>query len=400
MNMEQDLLKRIYEARKKADSFFDSLESQGRSKYTVNHDVLKFPSACLYGAWSRVCGKILISENVETTHHLESIVKEILSYKTSEGLFFPDELWIQKPAKSYEYLKLHTYNYAAGALRAFDSEIDLSSSFMDWYLNPEHLQRWLDARSFSRPWEESNNIVNVASYLAWKSETGCEDGVKCLEILYNWHHKYQDPKTGGFGNLRRSYNPTLQSMAGAVHNFHIHHYLDMRMQCENVIASNVIPYLFEGPLTACLSIDFVELGVYSLPYIKDSLRRELIAALLFHAERLLAYQRNDGGWLEGEDCSSPTAAAGMKENSASSCSYATWFRLCSLGMVAISLLGDKDENWHFRNTLGMGYLNTKLLCQYEIPSQLDVKKIRVKYLKTTKKGRIQKRLIRFASKFI
>ena len=76
----------------------------------------------------------------------------------------------------------------------------------------------------------------------------------------------------------------LQSMGGSVHNFHIHHYLNEPLHFEKIIANHLIPFLYEGPLTACLSIDFVELACRTISFMDDTY--ELQQALLFHLEAL------------------------------------------------------------------------------------------------------------------
>ena len=145
--------------------------------------------------------------------------------------------------------------------------------------------------------------------------------------MLDWHEKYRNSKSGGFDKLSLSKNHIIQSMAGAVHNFHIYHYLGEKINYEEKIANNVIPNLFEGPLTACLSIDFVELACYSIGNLNTRDQLILANSLLFHLDSLLNYQNNDGGWYENETAQRPTSAAGMIEKNASSCSYATWFRI-------------------------------------------------------------------------
>ena len=102
----------------------------------------------------------------------------------------------------------------------------------------------------------------------------------------------------------------------------------------------------------CLSIDFVELAIRTLHQASEP--QKTVWALVEHAEALLRYRRDDGGWLENAT-PTPTGNAGFKDEVASSCSYATWFRLAALGMISIVVLGDSPNNWHFRRTLGMGY---------------------------------------------
>jgi len=81
--------------------------------------------------------------------------------------------------------------------------------------------------------------------------------------------------------------------------------------------------------------------------------------LLYHLNELIQYQNSDGGFYENESSKKPTTANGMKEELASSNSYATWFRMCSIGMIATTLLGDDPSNWKFRNTLGIGYFEAQ-----------------------------------------
>src|SRR5690606_26318295 len=94
----------------------------------------------------------------------------------------------------------------------------------------------------------------------------------------------------------------------------------------------------------------------------------------------------------------PTSAAGMKESKASSCSYATWFRLCSLGMIDLTLLGGNRENWNFRKTLGMGYAP-----EFWNPVYLDDHKIDVSRIATRNRIRnlpsyLKDKLIRGAAR--
>lgn len=354
MNIDS-LRTKIRNSREKALTFIDMLKVDDGYKYTVNHDFKNEPSALQYGTWSAaLTKKLILGESWDNIEEKEFIKKSLLNDRQKDGTFFPNTLLDVKPSKSFEYLKLHCSNYSLGALLEIDKEFDFQSSFLDKYLDPDFLNRWLNQRSFNRPWEESNNIVNVASYLQLVSEDGNNIGKERLYQMLEWHNRYQNPKTAGFDNFNKAnYKNILESMAGAVHNFHIHLYLNEPLNYESKIAKNVIQYLMEGPLTACLSIDFVELSVRTLDYTSD--KEATITALLLHLESLLEYQNDDGGWYENETSSNPTVAAGMSESIASSCSYATWFRLCSIGMISIALLGDDPKNWSFKKMIGMGY---------------------------------------------
>lgn len=387
--MTQNFLKRIERARESALSFPDKLRTINGFKYTINHDVEKYPAALLYGTWSIGYLKhLLLGNQWKDEEEKIFILNTLNSYRTSDGLYFPTALDSINFTKSREYMLLHCYNYSVGAALLIDPNTDFQSKYMDHYLEADNLQRWLNQRSLARPWEEANNIVNVASYLALCNDNGQSKGKERLYEMLEWHNKHQNPKTGGFEFFSASRGNLHQSMAGSVHNFHIHHYLDEPMNYEKVIGNNVTQFLFEGPLTACLSIDFVELACYVLPYVDNPY--ELEQGLLYHLNALLNYQNGDGGFFENESASLPTTANGMKETIASSNSYSAWFRMCSVGMIATALFGDSWDDWNFRNTLGMGYYKKKF--DYQPKSTAIDKAVSRKYYKKNLPAKVKTQL--------
>ena len=350
-----ELAHRIEQARSQASQFFDSLRIPTGYKYTSTHQIESFPAAILYGTWAAVLGASLASNCRGFSSDDKLWALEVLTkHRRPDGVFRPCGLDRIATSKSVEYLVLHCTNYASGAALEIDPNWDFRTTYLDRFLDPDTLAQWLDGRSLARPWEEGNNIVNIASYLALCDKRGISLAKERLYQLLEWHYLWQNPKTGGFDAFSSpSFGQRLQSLAGAVHNFHLHLYLREPLRCEEVIASNLPPYLVMGRLTACLSIDFVELALRTLPFSPDP--QLLVDVLLFHAEALLKSQRSDGGWLEAENDSTPTSAAGFSDKVPASCSYATWFRLAALGMIAVVLLKDSPERWGFRKSLGMGY---------------------------------------------
>ena len=388
----------IEKVKKKSLLFADLLNNVNGYKYTINHDITKYPSAILYGTWSvAYLYKLLLGDSWKDEGEKAFILRTLNRYRRSDGLFFPPELDATHYPKSKEYMLLHCYNYSVGAAIEINPDFDFHSSYMDAFLDPDFLERWLNQRSLERPWEESNNIVNVASYLALSNDNGIVKGKDRLYQMLEWHNRVQNPKTGGFEIFNQSRKNTLQSMAGAVHNFHIHHYLNEPMNYEKQIAQNVIPYLFEGPLTACLSIDFVELACRTIKFLDDPY--ELEQALLFHLNALIEYQNADGGWYENESYDRPTTANGMKEDIASSNSYGTWFRLCSIGMILITLFDEDPDRWHFRKTLGMGYAPPRW--DKLSPQKIEIDtKVLYKYKKKNLPHVLKQKAIEIAVKFL
>ena len=349
------LLGRIQKARDRALTFLRSLRTPEGYRYTATHDENRYPAALLYGTWSSVLGRVLGEgpaawNGVEREHAVRSVLK----HRRADRSFLPVGLESQRTRPSVEYLVLHCTNYSHGALIELEPDYDFETPYLHRFLDGDFLSRWLEGRSLLRPWEEGNNIVNVASYLALCHRKGVRGASDRLEQMLAWHRARQNPKTGGFDAFE-SPSPTqrLETFAGAVHNFHLHLHLRERLGAEDQIAAHVYHFLYKGPLSACLSIDLVELTLRTLPNAPRP--QESVWALLSHANALLRFQRLDGGWPEKDDPRAVCVAAGFRDSAPSSCSYATWFRLCALAIVAICLLGDSPARWHFRNTLGMGY---------------------------------------------
>lgn len=81
----------------------------------------------------------------------------------------------------------------------------------------------------------------------------------------------------------------------------------------------------------------------------------------------------------------------MNEHVASSNSYATWFRMCSIGMIATTLLGDNPDNWKFRESLGMGYYTARVHKKIDVLN-LD-SNVRWKYSRQNFPHRLKKLII-------
>ena len=322
--------------------------------YTATHDITKYPSAILYGTWSGILGLHLLKDTSGWQEEkIQWAIDRLNQHRRKNGSFLPLGIENVPTSKSLEYLTLHCTNYCIGAALEIFPEFEFETNYMDRFLDGDYLEFWLEGRSLQRPWEEGNNIVNVASYLALCHKNSINGAADRLSQLLEWHKNHQNPKTGGFDSFEKpSSNQRLQALAGAVHNYHLYHYLGEKTGYETEVAVK-LPYFLAGNLSACLSIDFVELAIHTLPYAENP--QELIYSLILHLEVLLSTQRSDGGWLEADNERTKSATQGFQDTEVSSCSYATWFKLCSLGMIAIVLLNDSPRHWGFRKTLGMGY---------------------------------------------
>ena len=352
----RQLLDRIHAAREKAISFFDGLKDEVCGwRYTATHDTIAYPAATLYGTWSAILGQVLLKRTQEwSVTEKKWAIKKIANHQQKDGCFLARGLGDTRIDKSREYMILHCTNYSHGAILELDPDFDFQIPYMERFLDADFLAAWLDARSLSRPYEEGNNIVNVMAYLALCHERGVPAAFERLSQALEWHQKAQNPVTGGFDCFTSPVlDQRIQSLAGAAHNYHLYYYVNEPLRYGEAVAEVLPLLLTAGQLKACFTIDFVELAIRVLPAAPNP--QQLVWALLYHAAVLLNFQRPDGGWQEGADLRSPSVGAGFKDTVVSSSSYATWFRLAALGMIAITLLEDDAENWGFRSTLGSGY---------------------------------------------
>jgi putative sterol carrier protein len=291
-----------------------------------------------------------------STKQADSLAGFLNGFQRADGAYRipemePNEIYYP----DFEYIDLHTTNYTLGALALLGRAPRQKLAFMDRYDDPEKLSRWLQSRQMTEPWTEGNYIVNVASLFAYSLEEGEEKYRTLLKKLLDWHVANQDPASGYW------YDPSTQdltsAMAGAAHNLHLYYYLNQPVPRVEKIIDHCLGIL-EGISSACLDIDVVDIlaNLYLYGYrqadIEAYFERKLIA--------LLAFQNPDGGF--------PDVRQGIRlfdgweryhEPQGLSNTFATWFRCAAVGMICHDLYPETRGQWHFRDTLGMGYFHPR-----------------------------------------
>jgi hypothetical protein len=263
------------------------------------------------------------------------------------------------PAETKTYIDFHVSNYSLGALEAIGRLDAPVLDFITTYLRREFLEAWLCRRDLRDPWLEGNNIVNLASFLLLKAQTATPDTRKqiadAMAILFDWHDRYQEPSTGFWG-LGQAHDATmaLHAMAGSMHNFHLYYECNLPLPYQD----RAIDYALSQPpqiVSACIDVDLVDLLVHGhdcLDY-RRSDSAQWLRALLPH---LLAFQNPDGGF-----CDERTGirrqdgwVKGYQEPQGLSNTFATWFRLIAIAMIA-DCLWPQWHAWNFRRMIGIGY---------------------------------------------
>lgn len=282
---------------------------------------------------------------------------------TQAEIYYPD----------FEYIDLHISNYCLGALASLGRKPALPLACMERYDRPEKLSAWLAARQMSEPWSEGNYIVNVASFFAYQLDNGDERFRPLLQQLLDWHTTHQDAASGYW------YDPTTRdltsAMAGAAHNLHIYYYLKRSVPRFEKIIDHCLGIL-EGVSSACLDIDVVDILAnlhgygYRQPEIEAYLERKLVA--------LLDFQNPDGGFADVRNGTRLFDGwERYQEPQGLSNTFATWFRLATVGMICHILYPETRGEWHFRHTLGMGYFHPQQHAVLPAFSQSEVAAERV-----------------------
>jgi hypothetical protein len=240
-----------------------------------------------------------------------------------------------------------------------DAHDDLDLVFVAPFLDPLYLEAWLSRRDLRDPWQEGNNIVNLGSFLLLLRQRGDaaarEKADRALTILFDWHGRLQEPSTGFWG-VDQAHNPrmALHAMAGATHNFHLWYACDRTLP----YFEKAIDYCLTLPRTtdsACIDVDAVDILAHG-HRLTAHRRDEIQSWLMTKLEGLLAFQREDGGFFDERHGVRRLDGwvKGYEEPQGVSNTFATWFRLIAIAMIA-ETLWPGWRAWRFRRMIGIGY---------------------------------------------
>ena len=292
------LTESIETARRRSVAWLDSMqaadEPRGVMRISSHHDVERWPDMLLPGTYNGLMCRHLI-EGLDDLSGPEqtALVHWLEGFRVADGRFrmgsMKDDDVFKKPdkAETWRYIDFHVTNYTLGAIEALDPRRRPVLDFARPYLDERTLGHWLSIRDLRDPWQEGNNIVNLASFLLLLCRHGegkrsgndlapAVDGT--LARLFEWHERLQEPATGFWGVGQLSDATRLKdAFAGSMHNFHVWYE-----------AGRPLPYQ-ERAIDYCLS----------LPPKVDSACIDVDAVdLLVHAWRLLDYRRRDiEAWL-------------------------------------------------------------------------------------------------------
>ena len=343
------MLERISECKDKAAGYLLSLRLEDGVFDTSKYNQGKEKGMLLPGAYDAVSALGLI-------RRLDSVDREqakrfILSHRNFRGFYKIKEM--RKKDLTYpdfQYDDFHITNYCISALDYLGypfTKRDLR--FLKKYDSRRKLRNWLHKRDMEKPWMEGNFIVNLASFYLLGGRG------KRVEEMIAWHMANQDAH--GFYH-DPDINDLTNAFAGATHNYHIFYHENLPIP----MYRQVIDYLLTRSTeieTACIDVDEVDV---LCNFIKYGYRTEEIKEwLIKKLESLLLFQNADGGFADQRSgLRTFDGWTKYREPQGVSNAFGTWFRLIAIGMIAVTLFGDKD-NWRFRKTIGIGYFNPEYL---------------------------------------
>lgn len=339
---------------------------RGAMRISAAHDPACWPGVLLYGTYNGVMALELIGglDDFEPAERA-ALVGWLEAHREPGGVFrvpgMTEDAVFKKPDRdeTRRYIDFHVTNYALGAIDALDPGRRAELGFAAPFLDPLTLKAWLAERDLNDPWQEGNNIVNLASFfllMRWDGDAAMRAQVaRALDILFAWHDRLREPTTCFWGVGQLS-DPTrlLHAFAGSMHNFHIW-YHEGRAPTAFAAAVDYVLTLPPRVDSACIDVDAVDVLVHGLALLdhrRDDTRRWLASLL----DALIADQNEDGGFCDVRAGvrRQDGWVKGYEEPQGLSNTFATWFRWIALAMIADALYPGRWR-WNFRRMIGIGY---------------------------------------------
>jgi hypothetical protein len=365
----------IETARRRTIAWLDRMQADGGRRgvmrISAHHDAARWPDMLLPGTYNGLLCRSLIDglddfsaiEKADTVRWLET-------FRRPDGRFrmpaMTDDAVFKKPdqAETWRYIDFHVTNYTLGAIEALDPGRRPVLDFVLPYLDERTLGHWLSLRDLRDPWQEGNNIVNLASFLLLLARhgDGRHDGATfaravdaALVQMFDWHDRLQEPATGFWGVDQLSDETRLEhAFAGSMHGFHLWYETGRPLPFHE----RAVDYCLSRPPavdSACIDVDAVDLLAHAWRLL-DYRRGDIETWLATLLPALLADQNDDGGFcdvragIRRQD----GWVRGYEEPQGLSNTFATWFRWIALAMIADVLFPGRWR-WRFRRMIGIGY---------------------------------------------
>jgi hypothetical protein len=338
----------------------------GVMRISALHGVGDWPGVLLPGTYNGVmCLELLGGLDSMSSDERESLAGWLESHRREDGIFrvpgMTDDTVFKKPDRdeTWRYIDWHVSNYSLGAIDALTPGRKPNLAFIAPWLDPLTLKAWLAERDLRDPWQEGNNIVNLAGFLLLLRRDGdmamAARVNAALDILFAWHDRLREPTTGFWGVGQLSDPARLKhAFAGSMHNFHIWHHEGRPLEAQD----RAVDYVLTLPPridSACIDVDAVDVLVHGWRLV-DHRKAEIEAWLMAMLGALLAFQNPDGGFPDVREGvrRQDGWVKGYEEPQGVSNTFSTWFRWIAIAMIA-DVLWPGRWDWRFRRMVGIGY---------------------------------------------
>ncbi|WP_319529810.1 hypothetical protein [uncultured Cohaesibacter sp.] len=340
-------------------------QPEGVMRISTELDLGRWPGMLLPGSYNGIMALDLLGGLADWPEdRRKALCHWFLRQRQSDGIFQipgidPSETFKKPdPVETKLYMDYHVTNYSLGAIEALCPDEVPVLDFLDEMLDPLRLKAWLSDRDLRDPWQEGNNIVNLASFLLLKlkHDPDARDAVEAaIKILFDWHERLQEPATGFWGvGQALGGTPLLHAMAGSMHNYHLWYALDRPLPYQHRAVDYVLG-LKPDWHSACIDVDTVDLLIHAQQasgYRKDEVDQWLRLKL----EAILEQQKPDGGFADTNHSiwRQDGWIGGYFDWPGVSTSFATWFRWIAIAMIDDHLWPGRRP-WRFRSMIGIGY---------------------------------------------
>ncbi len=339
--------------------------ARGIFRFSDYHAPQDWPGVLLPATYNAICCLALCDGlrklDPNARQHVAAFLRE---HQQENGVFRISQMATadiykkRDPAETWRYIDFHVSNYALGALEMLDGLAPMRLDFAKPFLDLARLDAWLATRDKHEPWQEGNNIVNLASFLLLlRDHAGATESAQAtaaLQHMLDWHDQHQDPTTGFWGGTVGSADAHLHAMAGAAHNLHLYYAIGRPVPGAETIIDYCLS-LSPSSSTACLDVDPVDI-LASMSKLGNYRRDDVRHWIADKLAAILAHQNSDGGFADEADGTLRLDGwvRGYAEPQGISNTFATWFRVLAIAHVS-SVLWPEWRQWRFRRMIGIGY---------------------------------------------
>jgi hypothetical protein len=322
-------------------------------------------SVTLYGTCYALLARFYLGDDTPLT---EPVVRFIANCQDAEtGLTIGPELknFTAAPGAMHdrEHLLLHLTCAAIPVCRQFGIQLPHPVRDAHRFCDENHLQDWLDKRKLKNAWFEGNNILFVGQLLVYLRDVEKHPGAqRALDLWFRWLDENIDSKTSLWGT--DGHCPAMEAVYGSYHQLLVYYHENHPIRNPAGLVDTVLSLQhLDGGFNpggnggACEDVDCVDILV-NLYKRNDYRRAEIRCALRRCLWHIMALQNPDGGFPYNRDC--PQSHMGIPGTDAApnqSTTFATWFRVHTLALIA-EILTDEPElqfDFRFTNNLSMGW---------------------------------------------